>query len=215
MEDILFFAHTKDFDTAYKYIFNKLKEKNLEKVYEEIEKPIINVVKKMEDFGILIDKKYFEKLSLEYHKELDTLTKKIYKMAGTEFNINSPKQLGEIIFGKLGMKSPGKNKAKKNATGNFSTKVSVLEELAEDNEIIKEILAYRELQKLLSTYIDVIPKMVGEDGRLHAKFIQNGTTTGRFSSHDPNLQNLPIKTELGRRIRGGFVAFQKSQIVGF
>ncbi len=165
----------------------------------------------MEDFGILIDKKYFEKLSTEYHKELDILTKNIYKMAGTEFNINSPKQLGEILFGKLGMKS-GK---KKSASGSFSTKVSVLEDLAEDNEIIKEILAYRELQKLLSTYIDVIPKMAGIDGRLHSKFIQNGTTTGRFSSQDPNLQNLPIKTELGRRIRGGFVAAPKHKLAAF
>jgi DNA polymerase-1 len=218
LDDILFFAHTKDFQTAYEYIFNKLKEKNprqggasLDKIYEEIEKPIIGVVKKMEDFGILIDKKYFEKLSLEYHKELDILTKKIYKMAGTEFNINSPKQLGEIIFGKLGMKS-GK---KKSAMGNFSTKVSVLEELAEENEIIKEILAYRELQKLLSTYIDVIPKMVSDDGRLHAKFIQNGTTTGRFSSQDPNLQNLPIKTELGRKIRSGFTASPNHKLAAF
>ena len=160
----------------------------------------------MEGHGILIDKKYFEKLSIEYHKELDILTKKIYKMAGVEFNINSPKQLGEILFDKLGMKLPGKNKIKKNASGGFSTKVSVLEELAEENEIIKEILAYRELQKLLSTYIDVIPKMAGFDNRLHAKFLQNATTTGRFSSQDPNLQNLPIKTELGKRIRLGFVA---------
>jgi DNA polymerase-1 len=215
LDDILFFAHTKDFEIAYEYVFNKLKEKKLDKIYEEIEKPIIGIIKKMEDFGILIDKKYFEKLSLEYHKELDILTKNIYKMAGTEFNINSPKQLGEVIFGKLGLKSGGKNKAKKNASGNFSTKVSILEELAENNEIIKEILAYRELQKLLSTYIDVIPKMVSDDGRLHAKFIQNGTTTGRFSSQDPNLQNLPIKTELGKRIRGGFVASKDHKLVAF
>jgi len=150
-------------------------------------------------------------LSLEYHKELDILTKKIYKQAGVEFNINSPKQLGEIIFGNLGMKSS----KKKSATGNFSTKVSVLEELAEENEIIKEILAYRELQKLLSTYIDVIPKMVSNDGRLHAKFIQNGATTGRFSSQDPNLQNLPIKTELGRKIRSGFIASKNHKLVAF
>jgi len=211
LEDILFFAHTKSFDEAYEYVFKQLKEKKLDKVYEEIEKPIINIVKKMEDYGILIDKKYFEKLSIEYHKELDILTKNIYKMAGTEFNLNSPKQMGEIIFGKLGMKSS----KKKSATGNFSTKVSVLEELAEDNEIIKEILAYRELQKLLSTYIDVIPKMTSVDDRLHAKFIQNGTTTGRFSSQDPNLQNLPIKTELGRRIRTGFIAQKGFKLCAF
>ncbi|MDR3519760.1 MAG: DNA polymerase [Candidatus Pacebacteria bacterium] len=209
LEDILFFAKTDSFDKAYEYIFQQLKEKtprqggaSLEKIYEEIEKPIISIVKKMEDYGILIDKKYFEKLSTEYHTKLNSLTKKIYSIAGMEFNINSPKQLAEVLFVKMGIKTT----KKKNSSGSFSTKVSVLEELEEDNPIVKEILAYRELQKLLSTYIDVIPQMVSVDGRLHAKFLQNSTTTGRFSSQDPNLQNLPIKTELGRRIRTGFIA---------
>ncbi len=211
LEDILMFAKTQNFETAYEHVFKKLKEKNLAQVFEEIEKPIMPVVKEMEEHGILIDKKYFAKLSEEYHKELDKLTARIYKMAGVEFNINSPKQLGEVIFGKLGMKS-GK---KKMTSGNFSTKVSVLEELAEENPIIKEILAYRELQKLLSTYIDVIPQMAGADSRLHAKFIQNGSSTGRFSSQDPNLQNLPIKSELGKRIRDGFVAESGHKLVAF
>ncbi len=202
LEDILRFARTADFDTAYEFIFKTLKEKNLDKVYEEIEAPIMPAVAEMEKYGILIDKKYFENLSKEYHKELDKLTANIYKMAGAEFNINSPKQLAEILFVKLGLKS-GK---KKGASGNFSTKISVLEELEEGNPIITEIMKYRELQKLLSTYIDVIPQMAGMDGRLHSKFVQNSTTTGRFSSIDPNLQNLPIKSELGRRIRDGFVA---------
>jgi len=211
LDDILLFGKTSDFETAREYIFKQLKEKKLEKVYEEIEKPIIPMVKKMQDHGILIDKGYFNDLSKEYHKELDKLTAKIYKMAGTEFNINSPKQLGEVIFDKMGMKSS----KKKNASGSFSTKVSVLEELEENNPIIKEILSYRELQKLLSTYIDVIPKMVGEDGRLHAKFLQNGTTTGRFSSQDPNLQNLPIKSELGKKIRDGFIAAKGYRLLAF
>lgn len=202
LEDIYIFAKTREFDKAYEYIFLKLKEKNLDKVYSEIERPIIPIIKEMEDVGILLDQEYFKSLAKEYHKELDKLTAKIYKMAGTEFNINSPKQMGEVLFEKMGIKGKGK----KGASGNFSTKVSVLEELEEDNPIITEILAYRELQKLLSTYIDVIPQMAGEDGRLHSKFLQNATTTGRFSSIDPNLQNLPIKTELGKRIRNGFVA---------
>ena len=211
LEDILHYANTSSFEEAEKYIFKQLEEKKLNKVYEEIEKPIISIVKKMQNYGILIDKKYFENLSKEYHKELDKLTNKIYKMAGTEFNINSPKQMGEVLFGKMGMKSS----KKKNASGSFSTKVSVLEELEENNPIIKEILSYRELQKLLSTYIDVIPKMVGEDGRLHAKFLQNGTTTGRFSSQDPNLQNLPMKTELGKKIRNGFIAGKGYKLLAF
>ena len=211
LEDILHFGKTESFKEAYEYIFKQLKEKNLEKVYEEIEKPIILIIKKMQDYGILIDKKYFENLSVEYHKELDKLTERIYKIAGTEFNINSPKQMAEVLFVKMGMKSS----KKKGASGSFSTKVSVLEELEEENPIIKDILAYRELQKLLSTYVDVIPKMVNEDGRLHAKFLQNGTTTGRFSSQDPNLQNLPIKTELGKRIRNGFIAGEGFKLLSF
>ncbi|MDP9249180.1 MAG: DNA polymerase [bacterium] len=210
IEDILEYARIKSFKEAQQVILKKLKADKLENVFEEIEKPIIPVVKAMENYGILVDRKYFEKLSLEYHKELDILTKSIWKTAGTEFNINSPKQLGEVLFGKMGIKS-----GKKSAGGALSTKVSVLEELEEANPIITDILAYRELQKLLSTYIDVIPKMAGEDGRLHARFIQNGTTTGRFSSQDPNLQNLPIKSELGRRIRGGFVAAPGHKLAAF
>lgn len=211
LSDVLMFANTDSFEVAYEHVFKILKEKKLEKIYEEIEKPIIPIVKKMEERGILIDKKYFSELSVEYHKELDKLTQKIYEQAGVEFNINSPKQLGEVLFGKMGMKSS----KKKGASGTFSTKVSVLEELEEENPIIKEIMAYRELQKLLSTYIDVIPQMAGGDGRLHAKFLQNATTTGRFSSKDPNLQNLPIKTELGRRIRKGFVADKGHKLSAF
>jgi DNA polymerase-1 len=217
LEEILRFSNTEDFDKAYEYVFKKLKEKNppdsragLEKVYEEIEKPIIGIVAEMSKHGILIDKKYFESLSKEYHKSLDELTKKIYKMAGTEFNINSPKQMGEVLFVKMGIVSK-----KKSAGGALSTKVSVLEELEEDNPIITEIMSYRELQKLVSTYVDVIPKMVQGDGRLHSHFIQNGTTTGRFASLDPNLQNLPIKTELGRRIRSGFVASKGHKLMAF
>ncbi|MBP6060727.1 MAG: hypothetical protein KA515_01835 [Candidatus Pacebacteria bacterium] len=210
LEDILRFANTENFEEAYKYVFDKLKEKGLEKVYEEIEKPIIGVVAGMSKHGILIDKKYFDVLSKEYHATLDELTKKIHKMAGVEFNINSPKQLGEVLFVKMGIKSK-----KKSAGGALSTKVSVLEELEEENPIITEIMSYRELQKLVSTYVDVIPKLVQEDGRLHSNFIQNGTTTGRFASLDPNLQNLPIKSELGRRIRAGFVAAPGHKLAAF
>ena len=210
LEDILLYAKTDSFKIAREYIFKKLKDEKLTLIFEEVEKPIIPIVKEMQDYGVLIDKKYLENLSEEYHKELDKLTKKIYKMASAEFNINSPKQLGEILFEKMGMKIK-----KKSASRSLSTKISVLEELEEKNPIIKEIIAYRELQKLLSTYIDIIPKMIAEDGRLHAKFLQNGTTTGRFSSQDPNLQNLPIKSELGRRIRSGFIAPKEYKLSAF
>lgn len=211
LEDILRYAKTDSLEVAHKFIFEKLKSNNLEKVFNEIEAPIIPIVEAMEKYGVLIDQKYFSKLSIEYHSELENLTKKIYKMAGTEFNINSPKQLGDVLFNKMGIKS----KKKKTASGALSTKIEVLEELEEENPIITEIISYRELQKLVSTYIDVIPALAGEDGRLHAKFIQNGSSTGRFSSQDPNLQNLPIKSESGRRIRTGFIARDGYKLCAF
>lgn len=201
LSDILMFAKTQSFEKAREYIFKTLKEKNLQRVYEEVEKPIINIVSEMSKTGILIDKKYFEKLSKEFHTELDKLTKKIYEQAGEDFNINSPKQLGSILFEKLGIKTK-----KKTAGGALSTKAEVLEELAEEFPIVQDVLEYREFQKLVSTYVDVIPTLAGQDGRLHSRFIQHGTTTGRFASIDPNLQNLPVKSEAGRKIRAGFVA---------
>ncbi|MFM7088074.1 MAG: DNA polymerase [Candidatus Paceibacterota bacterium] len=209
IDDILHFAKTQDFKVARDFIFGRLKGDGLEKVYEEIEKPIIPIVHQMEKRGILLDQKYFKKLSTEYQESLDEITQKIYKLAGTEFNINSPKQMAEVLFEKMGIKT---NK-KRGASGSFSTKASILEELEEGNPIITEIMSYREISKLLSTYINVLPGMVADDGRLHAKFIQNATTTGRFSSLDPNLQNLPIKSELGRKIRDGFVAAPGHQLL--
>lgn len=218
LEDILRFAKTKDFKTAQDFIFGRLKGDGLEKVYEEIEKPIIPIVHTMEEKGILLDQQCFKKLSEDYQKELDKITQRIYKLSGTEparpgepggFNINSPKQLSEVLFEKMGIKT---NK-KRGVSGSYSTKASVLEELEEGNPVITEIMSYRELSKLLSTYINVLPNMVADDGRLHAKFIQNATTTGRFSSLDPNLQNLPIKSELGRKIRDGFVAAPGHQLL--
>ena len=209
IDDILRFAKTQDFKVARDFIFGRLKGDGLEQVYEEIEKPIIPIVHQMEERGILLDQKYFKKLSTEYQESLDEITQKIYKLAGTEFNINSPKQMAEVLFEKMGIKT---NK-KRGASGSFSTKASILEELEEGNPIITEIMSYREISKLLSTYINVLPGMVANDGRLHAKFIQNATTTGRFSSLDPNLQNLPIKSELGRKIRDGFVAAPGHQLL--
>lgn len=201
LEDILNFAKTKDFNTAKDFVFGRLKGDNLISVYEEIEKPIMPIIKKMQNKGILIDKEYFTKLSKDYHKELDKISEHIYELAGQEFNINSPKQMGEVLFEKLGIKTK-----KKTSGGKLSTNIAVLEELEEEYEIVREIIKHRELSKLLSTYIDPMPKMVGGDGRLHAKFQQAGSATGRFSSTEPNLQNLPIKSELGKNIRNGFVA---------
>lgn len=203
VEDILNFAKTKSFDEAEKIIFKELEKRGLKKLFEEIEKPLIPVIEKMEKRGVKINASYLESLSKEYHKTLSKLEKEIWEKSGTEFNLNSPKQLSQVLFESLNIKA--KNQ-KKTSTGAKSTRESELEKMRESHPIIPLILEYRELQKLLSTYIDNLPKMLGDDSRLHASFHQDGTTTGRLSSSSPNLQNIPIKTELGRRIRNAFVA---------
>lgn len=212
LDDILQFARTEDFKKAKQYIFSELKRQNLEKLFNDIEKPLLPVLKKMQKRGIKIDPKYFTKLSEEYHKKLSELEKKIFKEAGEEFNINSPKQLGIVLFEKMLL---GVKNQKKTGTGQMSTRESELLKMKDTHPIINEILAYRELQKLLSTYIDNIPQMVGTDGRVHSEFVPSGSATGRFSSQNPNLQNIPIKTEQGRKIRHGFVAAEKYFLAAF
>lgn len=210
LDDILAYAKTKTFTEAQKVICKALKEEKLESVYKDIELPLIPVVRAMKERGVLIDTVYLKKLSTEYHKELAKLEKSIYKHAGEAFNINSPRQLGEVLFEKMALSI--KNQ-KRTSTGQKSTRESELEKMRDEHPIITDILQYRELQKLLSTYIDNLPNMVGNDGRLHADFLQTGTTTGRMASHNPNLQNIPIRTDLGRKIRDAFVAPQGSVLV--
>jgi DNA polymerase-1 len=212
LEDVLQFAKARDFKVARENVFAELKKQKLEDVYFNIEKPLIPILKKMHDVGIAIDVPYLKDLSANYHQQLSEIEKTIWKHSGVEFNINSPKQMGEVLFEKMGL---GVKNQKKTSTGQKSTRESELEKMRESHPIISEILRYRELQKLLSTYIDTIPEQVGEDSRLHADFIQTGSTTGRFSSANPNLQNIPIKTESGRRIRHAFVAKPKSFLVAF
>ena len=210
LEDVLQFAQTNSFKKAQEVIFKTLEERGLEKVYKDIEEPLIRVVAHMNTNGIALNVDYFKKLSKEYHSELSKIEKRIYKFAGTTFNINSPKQLGEILFDTLALKPENQ---KKTATGQRSTKESELEKLKGEHPIIDEVFIYRELQKLVSTYIDTLPVLVAKDGRLHAEFLQAGTTTGRMASQNPNLQNIPIKTEYGRRIRNGFVAEKGKELV--
>ncbi len=211
-EEILTYAKKDDFTSAKEVIFSDLKkDEKAQRVFDEIEKPLIPIIQAMEQRGITIDQGFFNTLGKQYHEILDEKTKAIYELAGKEFNINSPKQLSEILFDVLGLKTKGK----RGAAGSFSTKVEVLEELNDVHPIIPVIMEYREMQKLLSTYIDVIPQMVGEDGKLHASFIQHGTTTGRFSSNNPNLQNIPVKTDLGKIIRNGFTASPAHTLIGF
>jgi DNA polymerase-1 len=203
LEDIYIVAKTKNFDEAYQKLFAEIQKKELEFVFEKIEKPLIPVIREMERNGVRLDIDFLKKLSEEYHFELDKIQKEIWHDTGHEFNINSPSQMAEVLFDKLGLSYKG---MRKTATGKFSTKEDVLQKLAEENPIAEKILEYRELQKLLSTYIDNFPLLIGEDGRLHATFLQTGTTTGRMSSNNPNLQNIPIGSERGQRIRQAFTA---------
>ncbi len=195
-----------------KFLEARIAQEGLNKIYKDIELPLIPIIVEMNKNGVKIDKGYFKKLSDEYHKELTKIEKKIWELAGEEFNIASPKQLGEVLYGKLAL---GGNKVKKTSTGAFSTKESELEKMRDSHPIIPLVFEHRELSKLLGTYIDTIPELVAEDGRLHAWFVQTGAATGRMSSQDPNLQNIPIKSELGRRIRNGFVAEKGTKIVSF
>lgn len=202
-EDIFARSGTKNFEEAKEKILAELKDKKLEKVYKDIELPLVPIIKKMEERGVLIDKKYLNQLSADYHKELSKIETKIWGHAGGEFNINSPKQLGEILFDKLNLTVKG---LKKTEGGARSTRASELDKLKGTHPIVEEILAHREIQKLLSTYIDAIPPLLDKDSRLHTHFVQTGTTTGRFSSTNPNVQNIPIKSELGKNIRRAFIA---------
>ena len=202
-EDILSTTGATTVAEAKKKILERLEANGLLEIYRDIELPLIPIIKMAEEKGVVIDKDYLKTLSKEYHKELEILEKKIWKHAGKEFNINSPKQLGEILFDTLNLSVKG---LKKTEGGARSTRVSELEKLRGEHPIVEEIMAHREWQKLLSTYIDAIPPLVASDGRLHTHFLQAGTTTGRFSSINPNLQNIPIKSDAGRKIRRAFVA---------
>jgi DNA polymerase-1 len=187
-------------------------DKENKNVFDYIEKPLIPIISEMQDNGIKTDVNFFTELSKNYHAQLDAIAEKIYSFSGEEFNIKSPKQLSHILFEVMELPTKG---IKKSKTGSYSTNIDTLEKLMDEHEIIPLIVEYRELEKLVSTYIDVIPTMVADDGRLHAEFIQNGTTTGRFSSRNPNMQNIPTRTDLGRKIREGFVAEDGHTLLSF
>lgn len=193
----------KSLDEAESKILAEIKRQNLTRVYQEIELPLIPIIKRLGERGILVDTAYLAKLSADYHRQADELTAKIYQLAAGEFNLNSPKQLAEVLFDKLKLNIKG---LKKTAGGARSTRESELAKLKGSHEIIDLILAYRELQKLLSTYIDTIPKLVDRERRLHTNLNQAGTTTGRMSSSDPNLQNIPVREGVGMAIREAFIA---------
>jgi len=194
-------------------LFNFFQDKlgsALEKVAHEVEYPFVNTLIMIEDAGIMIDIPFFETLLKEASEKIANLTKEIYTLATREFNINSTQQLGSVLFETLGLKA-----GKKTKTG-YSTNEKVLHDLYDEHAIIPKLLEYREIYKLRSTYIDPLLKLgkKADDRRIHTSFLQTGTTTGRLSSKNPNLQNIPVRTEVGRRIREGFIAKEGYKLIG-
>lgn len=194
---------------CYDIIKEELKDRDLMKVLNDVEMPLIEILSAMEKKGIKIDPDYFSNYEIELGNLIEELQEKIYLEAGENFNINSPKQLAEILFFKLNLPP-----VKKTKTG-LSTDEEVLEKLKNDGEkIAKYILEYRKLAKLKNTYVDAIPKLRDDKNRIHTTFNQIGTTTGRLSSSDPNLQNIPVKTDEGIKIRQGFIAEEGNVLMG-
>jgi DNA polymerase-1 len=181
----------------------EIKQAELTKLYDEIDLPLVSVLARMEQAGVKIDTAALAQMSTELEREIAVKEKEIHQIAGVEFNVGSPRQLGDVLFNKLNLAKPvkyGKGRV-------ISTAVDVLETLAEDHPIARMVLDYRQLTKLKSTYVDTLPALIKRSsGRLHTTFGQTGTATGRLSSANPNLQNIPIRTELGRGIRAAFIA---------
>jgi DNA polymerase-1 len=212
LEDLLEWSGKKTFPEAREIVLRGLDVGRLRRVYEDIELPLIPIVERMQARGVRVDVPHLERLSEEYHKLQEAIQKEIFREAGVEFNLNSPKQLAEVLFDRMHLVARG---LKKTEGGARSTRESELEKLRDMHPIIGHILKYRELQKLLSTYIDVIPKMIAADGRLHTTFNQGGTSTGRMSSSNPNLQNIPVRDGLGGRIRDAFIADDGKTLLTF
>jgi DNA polymerase-1 len=188
----------------YQKIQKELEEDKELKLFKEVEIPLAPILFRMEQNGIELDVEFLKSLSKDFEKDLNSLAKKIHKMADSDFNIQSPSQLAEVLFEKMKLPTKGLKKTK---TG-ISTAAPELEKIYDQHEIIPLIMEYRELAKLQNTYVDALPQLVGKDGRVHTTFNQTVTSTGRLSSSDPNLQNIPTKTDLGRKIRRAFIAGQ-------
>ena len=188
-------------------LHTRILEQGLEAIYAEIELPLAPLLHRMERAGLRVDTSVLSELSKYLGKELDKLTKKIFKVAGREFKINSPKQVGDVLE-ELNISS-----GRKTSTGRVSTSRAVLDELAQSYELPRLIIEYRELDKLKTVYTDALPSQIGPDGRIHGQLNQTVTATGRLSSSEPNLQNIPIRTELGRRIRRAFVAEEGYKLI--
>lgn len=190
-------------------LLTRLEKDGLRKLFAEVEMPVLPVLFRMERCGIAVDEQKLKELSEDFAKTLNGLTKKIYKISGKEFNINSPSQLADILFNEMKLPTKGIKKTK----SGLSTAAPELEKLAGTSEIIPLLEEYREVSKLKSTYADALPTLVAPDGRIHTTFNQTIAATGRLSSINPNLQNLPVRTELGREIRKAFVARRGYQLL--
>lgn len=178
------------------------KDEKLNTIFTDFDMPVVPILYKMEATGILLDREYFEGLKTEFEGKVAEIEQKIYELSGEQFNVNSPLQMSQILFEKLNLPVKG---IKKTSRG-YSTGVKELEKLKDEHPVIAEIIRYRETMKLLSTYIAPLLEQVAADGRIHSTFTQNVTATGRLSSLNPNLQNIPVRSEEGKRIRRGFVA---------
>ncbi|MES2224810.1 MAG: DNA polymerase [Patescibacteria group bacterium] len=209
-EMILERARKKTLAEAYEVIRQELERRELLPLFEKIEEPLVPIITEMESYGIMIDQDYFRTLQTRMKEQLEGIEKSITEQTGVAINLNSPKQLSELLFVTLGLKPKGKQKA----SGAYTTNAEQLEELRDEHPIIPLLLEYREVQKLLTTYVEALLGHVKEDGRVHATFLQHGTTTGRFSSANPNLQNIPIKGNSGKEIRQGFIAGPGNVYIG-
>ncbi|GAE66551.1 DNA polymerase I [Chryseobacterium indologenes] len=194
----------------YELFAPQLKKENLEELFYTIEMPLMEVLAKMELAGISLDEKWLAQESIDLENDLKQLEATIFELSGEEFNMNSPKQLGDILFEKMQLDP----KAKKTKTGQYATSEDVLQKLSSKHEIIKHILEYRTYQKLKSTYVDALPSQIDKkDNRVHTNFSQTTAATGRLASVNPNLQNIPIRTLRGQQIRGAFVSGEGNKII--
>lgn len=198
-----------DITLQLKEIFEpKLKSLKLWPLFEQVEMPLLSVLYQMERNGVTIDRELLREMSAQMEAELSSLAEDIYRLAGCRFNINSPQQLSQVLFERLGLR-----RLRRTKTG-YSTDVGVLEELSKDYDIAKKLLEYRQLSKLKCTYVDALPQLINSHtGRIHTSFNQTVTATGRLSSSDPNLQNIPIRTDLGKRIREAFIPGDPNSLI--
>ncbi len=189
-----------------------LRQQKAEDLFDTMEMPLIPVLAAMEEAGILLDKDFFKGFSKELEDSLGEIETKIQAGVGYDFNLNSTQQLSEALFEKLGLEPP--DRARKTSSGHYSTAAAVLEAMTNQHPVVEWVLEYRELEKLRSTYVDALPEQINPTtGRVHTSFNQTGTVTGRIASSDPNLQNIPTRTEIGRRVRNGFVAREGWQLL--